>query len=159
LFRITARKLRSGSKEGISLDHGLYPEPYFREKLVQERKRAERSNKPLIVMLLNAENAATFKNLGQLTESLGESVNTCVRGTDICGLLKEVTVIGVILTEVEPEKDDTAKRIVAKKTREALAAVLTDEMVRRVAISFRTYPDSGGNGTFDMIFYPELTAL
>ena len=157
-FRKIARN-SSGNRDNSSLDHGLYPEQYFREKLVQERKRAERSNKPLIVMVLDAENVATFENIGHLTESLGENVNTCVRGTDICGLLKEGTLIGVILTEVEPEKVDTAKRIVAKKTREMLAAVLTDEMVSRVAISFRTYPESGGNDTFDMTFYPELTAL
>ena len=157
-FRKIARN-SSGNRDNSSLDHGLYPEQYFREKLVQERKRAERSNKPLIVMVLDAENVATFENIGHLTESLGESVSTCVRGTDICGLLKEGTLIAVILTEVESENVDTAKRIVAEKTREMLAAVLTDEMVSRVAISFRTYPESGGNDTFDMTFYPELTAL
>ena len=151
---------RTGMSDYIRLDHGLYPETYFREKLVQERKRAERSNKPLVVMVLDAESLSKIDSTGEITDSLGEGVNTSVRGTDICGLLKDGALIGVILTEVEADKVDTAKRIVAKKTRERLAAVLSDEIVSRIAISFRIYPEAGvDGGTFDMIFYPELTKV
>jgi lipopolysaccharide/colanic/teichoic acid biosynthesis glycosyltransferase len=151
---------RAGVMDFIPLDHGLYPEAYFREKLVQERKRAERSNKPLMVMVLDAEYLSNLDSTGEIAESLGEGVNTCVRGTDICGLLMEGRLIGVILTEVEADKIDTVKRIVAKKTRERLAMVLSDEMVSRIVISFRIYPEVGsGSGTFDMTFYPELTSV
>lgn len=143
----------------IPLDHGLYPVAYFREKLLQERRRAERSNKPLVVMILDAEYVCELDSTGEIAESLGEGINTSVRGTDICGLLKEGTLIGVILTEVEADKIDAAKRIVAKKTRERLTAVLSDEMVSRITISFRVYPEASGvNGTFDLTFYPELTS-
>ena len=153
-----ARHRRSGASDVIPLDHGLYPETYFREKLVQERKRAERSNKPLVVMVLDAESLRKIDGIGEITDSLGEGVNTSVRGTDICGLLKEGALIGVILTEVEPDKVDTAKRIVAKKTRERLSAILSDEIVSLIAISFRIYPEVGADGgTFDLSFYPELT--
>ena len=61
---------------------------------------------------------------------------------------------------MDAEKIEVAKRIVAKKTRERLAAVLSDEMANRIAISFRVYPETdGGSGTFDLMFYPELTAV
>jgi lipopolysaccharide/colanic/teichoic acid biosynthesis glycosyltransferase/GGDEF domain-containing protein len=144
----------------MPLDHGLYPETYFREKLMQERRRAERSNKPLVVMILDPENLRSIEDSQEITECLGEGVNTCVRGTDICGLLREGTLIGVILTEVEPEKVDTAKQIVAKKTRERLSAILSNDLANRIDITFRTYPDAGGEGeTFDMTFYPELNAF
>jgi lipopolysaccharide/colanic/teichoic acid biosynthesis glycosyltransferase/GGDEF domain-containing protein len=148
------------AREIISLDHGLYPETYFREKLIQERRRAERSNKPLVVMILDPQNLRSIDNSQEITESLGEGVNTCVRGTDICGLLREGKLIGVILTEVAPENVDTAKKIVAQKTRERLSAILTNDLASRINITFRTYPDSGGDGdTFDMTFYPELKTL
>jgi len=155
-FRKFARQLRLGRKSFTPLEHGLYPEADFREKLVQERRRAERSNKPLIVMILDAEKLANLDSSAEITDSLGEGVNTCVRGTDICGLLKEGTLIGVILTEVDPDKVDIAKRIVAKKTRESLASVLSGEMVSRIRISFRIYPEVDG-GSFDMTFYPDVT--
>ena len=151
---------RRGVSDFVPLDHGLYPETYFREKLVQERKRAERSNKPLVVMVLDAECIRKMDGTEGITDSLGEGVNTSVRGTDICGLLKEGALIGVILTEVEADKVDTAKRIVAKKTRERLAAVLSDEIASLISISFRIYPEIGeSDGTFDMSFYPEITAV
>ncbi|HBG07407.1 MAG: glycosyl transferase [Geobacteraceae bacterium GWC2_58_44] len=155
-LRRFSRQPRIGTREFAPLEHGLYPESCFREKLVQERRRAERSNKPLIVMVLEAEQIGDPDGSGEITDSLGEGVNACVRGTDICGLLKAGGPIGVILTEVEPEKVDAAKRIIAKKTRERLAEVLTAETVSRIAISFRIYPETGGSGSFDMTFYPEL---
>ena len=151
---------RNGSVDCISPDHGLYPEAYFREKLMQERKRAERSNKPLVVMIIDAENIRNLDAAGEFTDSVGEGLNTCVRGTDICGLLKEDTLIGVILTEVEPEKIETAQLTVAKKTREKLAALLSDEMVNQIVITFRIFTASGGGSAlFDMTFYPELAAM
>lgn len=151
---------RPAAREFITLNHGLYPEAFFREKLIQERRRAERSNKPLVVMILDPDNLRTVENSDEITESLGQGVNTCVRGTDICGLLRDGTLIGVILTEVEADKVDMAKHIVAKKTRERLATVLSSDMVNRIGISFRIYPDGGGDGeTFDMTFYPDLTAV
>lgn len=149
---------RAGVGNFVSLDHGLYSERSFHEKLVQERRRAERSNKPLIVMVLDAEDLQDADQTGEITVWLGEGVNRCVRGTDICGLLKEGHLIGVILTEVEADKVDIAKRIVAKKTRERLAAVLSDEIMSRIVISFRIYPEAGGGGSFDMTFFPELTS-
>jgi lipopolysaccharide/colanic/teichoic acid biosynthesis glycosyltransferase len=149
---------RAGVKDYMALEHGLYPVPYFRQKLIQERRRAERSNKPLVVMILDAERLTNVEHDSiEIADSVGEGINTCVRGTDICGLLKNGALIGVILTEVAPENVDTAKRIVAKKTRDRLAAMLSDDMADRINISFRTYPDeTGGGEPFDMTFYPEL---
>lgn len=142
--------------ERVSLEHDLYPEAYFCEKLVQERKRAERSNKPLLVMVIDAEKLQAVRREEGITASLGASVNTCVRGTDICGNLGKKGLIGVILTEVEHEKLQTAQEVISNKTRERLATVLSPDMVSQITISFKIFPVSGGTGLFDMTFYPEL---
>ena len=156
-LRNFTRRRRDGAVS-VSPDHGLYPEAYFLEKLVQERKRAERSNKPLMVMIIDAGNARNLDTAGELTYSLGEGLNNCVRGTDICGLLKKNALIGVILTEVELDKIDTAQSIVAQKTRQKFAALLSDDLASRITISFRIFPVAGGSGLFDMTFYPDLIA-
>jgi lipopolysaccharide/colanic/teichoic acid biosynthesis glycosyltransferase/GGDEF domain-containing protein len=141
----------------VVLEHGLYPESYFREKLIQERKRAERSNKPLVVMVLNAEKLCGLETTGRIIDSLGEGLNNCVRGTDICGRIKEDALVGVILTEVEPDKVDAAQFILAKKTREKLASLLSADILSQIVISFRVFPTAGNsNGLFDMTFYPDL---
>ena len=139
-----------GAETGKSLFQGLYPEPYFRRKIVEERRRAERSNKPLIVMLLDTH------RLPEGSGPIGERVSSAVRETDICGLLEEGSRIGVILTEVEPGKEELTKSRVAGKVRKALAEALGEQAATQVAITFKSYPGSG-DGAFDMIFYPELT--
>lgn len=147
---------QGGSSHYPVVPHGLYPLAYFQEKLIQERRRAERSHKPLLVMVLDAERAAEAEDGEALTESLGEGINTCIRGTDICGVMKEGALVGVILTEVEPEKVEVAQRAVAKKTRDKLAAMLDEETATRIAISFRIYAEGGG-GDIDLTFFPEVT--
>jgi lipopolysaccharide/colanic/teichoic acid biosynthesis glycosyltransferase len=107
-------------------------------------------------MVIDAEHLRDPESAGHLPDSLGEGLNHCVRGTDICGLLMGDALIGVILTEVEADKVDTAQSIVAKKTRDQLAALLSDELVNRIEISFRIFPVAGGSGLFDLTFYPDL---
>lgn len=143
----------SGGDSSNIVSHGLYPEAYFRRKIVEERRRAERSNKPLIVMVLDTRRLPEgVKRSG----SVGERISSCVRDTDICGVLDDGPLIGVILTEVEPGKEELTKRKVAGKAREALGAALGEQMATLVAISFKTYPGSG-DGAFDMTFYPDIT--
>jgi len=149
---------RRTAADGASQDHGLFPEAYFLEKLIQERKRAERSNKPLLVMVIDAQDIRYPDFAGNITDSLGDGLSGCIRATDICGLLRSELRVGVIFTEIEPDKLETAQLVVASKTRQRFATLLSDELVTRIAISFHIYPVAGGNGLFDMTFYPELVA-
>lgn len=145
-------RVSDGDSPNILL-HGLYPESYFRRKIVEERRRAERSNKPLIVMLLDT------RRLPEVLRSSGsveERISNCVRDTDICGVLDDGSSIGVILTEVDPGKEELTKRKVAGKAREALCDALGEQMATLVAITFKSYPGSG-DGAFDMTFYPDIT--
>jgi hypothetical protein len=149
---------RSASAQSIALVHGLFPEAYFQEKLLQERKRALRSNKPLVVMVLDAESIGGSGRPGKITDSLSEALNGSVRESDICGLLKEDVLVGVILTEVEAEKVGTAQLIVANKTREKLDALLSHEMADRVAITFHIFPAASGSGLLDPGYAANLLA-
>ncbi|WP_183362218.1 sugar transferase [Geomonas limicola] len=148
-----ATKSRALNEDPV-LAYGLYPEKKFHEKLIQERKRAERSNKPLLVMVVDGT-ATGLANMGE-DGSLGEGLKRCVRKTDICGLLKEGSLIGVILTEVEQDKVELAQMVVAKKVFESLANTLNEELMCQVAITFRFFPVVGSASVFDMTFYPEF---
>lgn len=141
------------------LRHGLYPEYHFRQKLVQERRRAERSNKPLLVAMVHAGQLAGSDQDASITCTMGKGVHTCVRETDICGVLQGGAAIGVILTEIEADKLASAKRTVTRKIREKLDLLLDKEEAGKITISFRIYPEAGGEpGAFDMIFFPEVTS-
>jgi len=141
----------------VSLEHVLYPEAYFREKLVQERKRASRSNKAMVVMIVDAENLRKPEKGDDIGNELVEEVNACVRVTDICGFLKEGVLVGVILTEVEPEKIEVAQQMVAKKTREKLAALVGGEAAQQIAITFHVITAASNSDTIlDMALKPDI---
>jgi len=124
--------------------------------LVQERKRAQRSNKAMVVMMVDAEIISSLVTADKITDALGEAVTTCVRRTDICGLLNEGLLIGVILTEIEAAKIETAHQVMADKIRGKLAALLSEELAQRVAITFHALTAVGdGNGIFDMALNPD----
>jgi hypothetical protein len=143
----------------VPLDHGgLVPESYFLEKLTLEGKRALRSHQPLVLMIIELGTSGDPEGPGKITEAVGAGLNACVRESDICGLLKQDALIGVILTEVEAEKIGSAQLVVAQKTRERLAALLSLELANRIAISFRIFPATGGRGFFDLNTPPELLA-
>ncbi|WP_198424562.1 sugar transferase [Geomonas silvestris] len=143
------------SNDSSTWDHEFYPERHFKEKLIQERKRAERSNKPLLVMVIDPNTSGLADRDGG-SRWLCERLHHCVRHTDICGVLKPGSLFGVILTEVEPEKISTAQMIVAEKTRAMLASLVNEETARQIVIDFRIFPVAGGPLLFDMTFYPEL---
>lgn len=139
-----------------TLPQGVQPETLFRQKLIQERKRAERANKPLLVMIVNLGCAAAGGEGDSVVGCVGGGLHSCLRETDICGVLNDGALVGVILTEIGADDLDKVKKAVAKKAREKLSQLLDDEVARRVTITFRIYPESGGkSGAFDMIFYPE----
>jgi len=141
----------------VSLEHVLYLEVYFREKLVQERKRASRSNKAMVVMIVDAENLRKLEKGEQIGNEVVEEVNACVRGTDICGFLKEGVLVGVILTEVEPEKIEIAQEMVAKKTREKLTALLGGEAAHQIAITFHVFTAASNSDTIlDTALKPDI---
>ena len=147
-WRRLAHLRRAGGTVGIPLDHGLFPGTYFQEKLLQERSRAFRSNKPLVVMVLDAEKIGYPGNPGKITHSLSEAVNSCVRESDICGLLKQDVLVGVILTEVEAEKVGAAQQVVENKTREKLDRLLSHELAEQVAITFHIFPTAGAGALY-----------
>jgi GGDEF domain-containing protein len=158
-LRKFVRHLRS--TDGAGAGHGPIPESYFLEKLTLEGKRALRSHKPLVVMIIDAEHIAAAEGTGaaaELGELLGEEVSGCIRESDICGLLRKDTLIGVILTEVEAEKIGSAQLIVARKTRERLSALLSLEQANRIAISFRIFPATDGKGLIDLTSHPDQIA-
>lgn len=129
-----AEQLREGAG-GIMTERGLWPEPVFRERLIEERKRAERSHKAILLMLVHAEELGKVANMEEIADELGEELNTCVRATDTCGLLSDNGLIGVILTEIGADKIEKAQQVVAEKVRAKLAALLGEDSAR-IGIGF-----------------------
>ena len=78
----------------------LFTEKQFRQMLCRERKRSERSRKPLVLMLIDSEVLPKSKNDKIVLGQIAEKVALVVRETDLTGWFEDGSVIGVIFTEL-----------------------------------------------------------
>lgn len=118
-----------------------YSEETFRHFLSIERKRAERSGRPVLLLLMDFDNRNTRSESMPLADPAGffSAVAGSVREIDIIGWYRAHTVAGVVLTQracTLPQ--DTAVLIttrVVKSLRERLPAYIGDRIqVRSVQL-------------------------
>src|SRR5271169_4406691 len=114
-------------------------EEVFAGILCLERKRAERSGKLLVLMLLEAQtllqtDAGTLQNIV-------EALFSTTRETDVIGWHKEGSVMGVLLTEMgEAERKVIAKTILAR-TDSALSRHLGRKFSKEITILLHFFPE------------------
>src|SRR5260370_26279024 len=116
------------------------PENVFHAMLTLERRRAERSRKPFVLMLLDAnlENGSAAGILRQAVDVL----LTSKRETDMIGWYKENAILGVIFSEVNIEGDYFIPGTLRAKIEAALAEGLGRGKAAKIAISFHIFPES-----------------
>jgi len=113
----------------------------FHRMISLERRRTERSRKPLLLMLLDIgahlPTETNEKNLSLLLAAL--SVTT--RETDVVGWYETSRVVGLMSTEICLEDRKTIVSTMISKLSEILRNHLTLEQFNQVSISFHVFPE------------------
>lgn len=126
----------------------MLAEDHFIQQLGLERKRAERSGRRFVLMLLDAAGLVRGKSRGEALGRIVSALARSIRETDIKGWYAEST-IGVIFTEIGTgDGADVAKALLSKVTG-ALCLALNIEDINEIRLFFHIYPedwDSGGPG-------------
>jgi len=144
--------IHSGS-EGKALAEGV-----FHSLLTHERRRAERSRKPFVLMLLDA-------NLedGSAAEILKRAVDVVLaskRETDLVGWYKSDVILGIIFTEVNVEGERPITETLRSKIETALIKYLGRESAVKISMSLHLFPESWDKDhtgwTADSKLYPDL---
>jgi lipopolysaccharide/colanic/teichoic acid biosynthesis glycosyltransferase len=144
--------IHSGS-EGKALAEGV-----FHSLLTHERRRAERSRKPFVLMLLDA-------NLedGSAAEILKRAVDVVLaskRETDLVGWYKGDVILGIIFTEVNVEGERPITETLRSKIETALIKYLGRESAVKISMSLHLFPESWDKDhtgwTADSKLYPDL---
>jgi exopolysaccharide biosynthesis polyprenyl glycosylphosphotransferase len=160
-------KRKSNGRQAVSLpasrtdfmneESGLYLEDYFHITLKTERKRAERSKKPFILMLLHIENAFAVKEKKEAVSRMANLLFSLTRETDIKGWYEPGSILGVIFTET----NGMDKELIREKIRTGLIELLDREQAGRIRISLHTFPeeqdDDHPDGSADMTLYTDLS--
>ena len=136
----------------------VWGEETLNAMLTLERRRAERSRKPFVLMLLDAhqENGSSKTILHQALAAVASST----RETDLIGWYKEGEILGIIFTEVGSD----AKNIITETLRAKISASLHDNLgsarATKVAMSLHVFPEDwdreGSGWEADAKLYPDL---
>jgi lipopolysaccharide/colanic/teichoic acid biosynthesis glycosyltransferase len=133
-------------------------ENVFHSMLTLERRRAERSRKPFVLMLLDAN-----LEKGAAEEILREAVEIVVaskRETDLTGWYKQGAILGIIFTEVSLDGEYPITETLRAKIETSFLKHLGRDRAAMIAISVHIFPESwdgGGSGWIaDSKLYPDL---
>ena len=133
-------------------------EDVFHSMLTLERRRAERSRKPFVLMLFDAnlENGTAEYILRQAVDI----VLATKRETDLVGWYKQGAILGVIFTEVSLEGNVPITETLRAKIGAAFIKYLGSEGAAKIAISVHLFPESWDKNSSgwvaDSTLYPDL---
>ena len=146
----------SGASEGAQEE--VLDENVFHSMLTLERRRAERSRKPFVLMLLDA----SLEN-GTAEQILGQAVDIVVankRETDLVGWYKRGAILGIIFTEVSLEGNLPITETLRSKMETVFVKHLGRDRAARIAISMHIFPESWDKNSSgwvaDSKLYPDL---
>jgi lipopolysaccharide/colanic/teichoic acid biosynthesis glycosyltransferase len=144
-------QLNSGARSLSSLaatsagELSIPSEKQFGELLCLERRRAERSRKPFLLMLIDLRKALENDHAGNLVSNVWSSVCSASRDSDIRGWYEQGSTLGVIFVELKPDGPKPVTDIIHSKVVLALSRSLKSEELEQITIDMYLQPDSAAN--------------
>jgi lipopolysaccharide/colanic/teichoic acid biosynthesis glycosyltransferase len=138
----------------------ILPENVFLEMLGLERKRAERSHRKFLLLLLDAEDAASTEIRAEVLNGVTRAMDAVRRDTDPAGWYQSNSILGVIFTDLGALDDTATVNRLLQRVHEALSAQLSFADLQNVHITAHIFSDkSDANASeiaADPAFYPDL---
>jgi len=129
------------NKQAMNERDTLLPEVMFLRALSLERKRAERSRKLFVLMLLEPVQPMSNGNGHNAFSMTVSAISSSIRETDIAGWYKERAALGVIFAELGTADKTSILTALRAKVTAALQSSLRAEDLSHVRISFHCFPD------------------
>jgi lipopolysaccharide/colanic/teichoic acid biosynthesis glycosyltransferase len=131
----------------------------FRRMISLERKRAERSGRRFVLMILESTPLLKAKpeaDKAVLLQKVLAALSQATRETDLKGWYESAFAIGVIFTEIGAGDGNAIANGLLTRTTTALSATLGIENLDVIKLSFHIFPaPAGHDGPGDTIFYPD----
>ena len=123
-----------------SSDWRVLSEDTFQKLLHVERKRADRSQRRSVLMLLEhgGQEAVGYSALTKVLHALPNSI----RETDVIGWYKNGWALGVIFTEVGAIDERTVRSVLSTKISQVLLSTLGTEQAANIRLLFEMMPET-----------------
>jgi hypothetical protein len=122
-------------------DRSALQEEAFLAVIWHERKRAERSQKPCVLMLIEMDSVFPSDRNGEALTTILSAISAATRETDVTGWYKEDSVVGVLFTEIAAEDGSAIVTTVMSRVSEALRSRLGSRQLNQVSTSFHLFPE------------------
>lgn len=136
-------------------------EQSFKATIAKERIRTERSGKPFLLMLIDADHANSTNHNGSVLSNIVSGVSRITRETDVIGWYRPRSIFGVIFTEITEQRTSLLEIILKR-----MVAVLQDlgnEQINQIRFSFYLYPEDWDNEgdlrPCDPVLYPDIEKI
>jgi lipopolysaccharide/colanic/teichoic acid biosynthesis glycosyltransferase len=138
---------------------GVLSEETFRRMISVERKRSERSQRPFVLLLIEAGHSQPGDKQGRVLMDVLSALQGTTRETDITGWYTTNSVVGVMFTEIVLDNNAVLNTILAR-----IGALLCDRLdtdqFSRIKFSFHVFPDDWNSHDTDRpsnpTLYPDL---
>jgi hypothetical protein len=143
---------RNGAKIRSEGNDSFYDEFHFNRMFDLEIKRTKLSRRPCILILINITGLKKPRFLDRLNK-LQKAFLSDFRETDIRGWYRQDSILGIVFTELGSAGHDT-REVIFSKTLAALNSQLGADELRKIYVTFHSYPKdiehSIGSGRFDL---------
>ena len=129
----------SGAESAAS--SSILSEEHFHRMIRLERKRAERSGKPFLLMLLDAGKFLPSQKSGRVLQNVLAALALSTRDTDVTGWYKQGAVVGILFTEISVDLKKSILGTMLLRVSSALRDCLTLEQFSQISISFHLFPE------------------
>jgi len=132
-----ARTKANGNGHG----NAVVTEGDFAQRLGLERKRAERSHKMLLLMLVDLRKLMAVERDAERLRRLVAELPASIRATDIGGWFKEDCILGLIFTELGTAEKHVVAGTIEARMRSLLCVRAGSEQADGIAITQIFFPD------------------
>jgi lipopolysaccharide/colanic/teichoic acid biosynthesis glycosyltransferase len=139
----------------------ILSEDAFMAMLYLERRRAERGRKRYVLLLVDVREAIAGKQKARTIATIGKTLCSVIRETDIIGWHVDNHILGVIATEIGNASAAEVRSRISQKLHAAFVQSLGSNLASHIAISFHFFPDdptgsNGDHGSGNKAHYPEF---
>lgn len=157
----SGRKTLSRISHLPSKHDGVLKQEAFHAMLTLERRRAERSRKPFVLMLLDSHSVHKNGNARTFNDRLTSVVSDATRETDIIGWYEECAVLAVIFTEISLAGTSPITEVLRSKLVTALRENLDHQIASKLVITVHVFPEHWDKNRLDqssdLKLYPDLS--
>lgn len=140
--------------------HEVLAEDTFRKILSWERKRAERSGRCILLMLVYVESVLQANQSKRALTEIVSAFSNSTRETDLAGWYREDAILGVIFTEISEGNQKELESLKPAGVLESLRSKWSPEQLDQIHFSFHFFPekeDKSSDGRLaNAELYPDL---